>query len=621
MTKTSPLISAAIIGSICFPYIIQAQEATPQIIVTANRTSNTVDETIAPVTILTRDDIERLQASSVTDVLATTPGLDISQNGGFGSTTNVYMRGTNSNQVLVLIDGVPSGSATLGTTSFQYLPISQVERIEVVRGPHSSLYGSSAIGGVIQIFTRKEYQGRSLTADVGYGSEDTSQMNLSYSNGDSKTGYHLGLGYQDSDGYNFLGNTPPDDDDDGFDNTSMSLGGYHQLTEQLKLSGTFLHSEGTSEFDGYDYKDTHTDYKQQVASLMAEYKVNDIWTTHFQLGQSKDDLKNKLTASQKSRFKTTKDTFIWKNELLVRETDLLTMGLDYLDEGVDSTTNYQEENRWNRAVFAQYQYYGDVFDIKASFRYDDNEAFGSHNTGNLTIGFDLDQYVRVTTSYGTAFKAPTFNSLYWPVESFPSFFYTYQGNPDLKPEESESFEFGLSGQFNSVSWTANYYQTSVSNLITNQGQLNPTTFFWEEQPENIGKAHINGIELTLKTEIMNWLVQGNISHNSAKDADTGNVLPNRSEDLFRLDMDRSFGQLSIGASVIAASERFTSSDDRIPGYGIMNLRGAWQLNSHWAIKAKVDNVFDKEYYTTQSFTGIPFYAQDRFAFVSLHYDM
>ena len=620
------------------PFANVIAEDIPEIIVTANRTANTVDETIAPVTIITRDDIERLQATSVVDVLRSTPGVDISTNGGLGSNASIYMRGTNSDQVLVLVDGIPYGSATSGTTAFQYLPVSQIERIEIVRGPQSSLYGSNAIGGIIQIFTNKSTkkgsQGQSFYANTGYGTDNTTDSTVGLGYANNASSINASVSYLDSDGYDFLGNPDPDNadnDDDGYDNTSISINGRHQFSEQLTLSGSYLLADGKNDYDstnglGLASKKTRGEFKQQVASLVMDLTINSIWSSQLLIGQSQDKtdsyrLPNLSTNIEKTYFNTTKNNLSWKNDFIIRDKDILTVGIDYLDESVDSTTDYDEDSRWTQGVFTQYQYYGDVFDVKASWRYDDNEQFGSYNTGNLGVGFDLDKNVRVSASYGKAYKAPTFNSLYWPVQTFPAYFYTYQGNPNLKPEESESFDFGLNGQFNSVSWTANYYTTKISNLITNKGQLNPVTFFWEEQPENIGKAHIDGLELTIKTQLMHWMVQGSISHSNPKDDDTGKILPNRSKDLFRLDLDRSIGQLSVGASVIAASERFTSSDARIPGYGIMNLRGSWQINTHWSIKAKIDNVFNKDYYTTQSFIGLPFNAQDRFAFASIHYKM
>ncbi len=601
--------------------LIQAHaEEIPEIIVTANRTANTVDETIAPVTIITRKDIDRLQAQSVVDVLKSTPGVDISTNGGLGSNTSIYMRGTNSDQVLVLVDGVPYGSATLGTTPFQYIPVSQIERIEVVRGPQSSLYGSSAIGGIIQIFTRKDIRGQSFYANTGYGTDSTTESNIGFGYGNETSNINLGIGYIDSSGYDFLGNPDPanaDNDDDGFDNTSVSINGYHKFNEQFTLSGSYLMADGENQ---YDYTNgltlattrTRTEFKQQVASIVADLKINDIWSSQLLIGQSKDESDNYQlpffgTSLKKTQFDTTKDNVSWKNDFIIRDKDILTIGFDYLDESVDSTTDYAEESRWTKGTFTQYQYYGDIFELKAAWRYDDNEQFGSHNTGNIGIGFNLDKHVRVTTSYGRAYRAPTFNQLYYP----------FYGTADLNPETSESFDFGLNGQFNSVSWSANFYTTSIRNLIA----TNFSTF----RADNINKAKINGLELTLGTELFGWKIQSSYSHTNPENDDTGNYLTNRSRDTFRLDIDNHYKNFTYGASVIAASKRYLDANNTntLAGYGIMNIRGSWELTKNWTIKAKVDNLFDKEYATTQQTYGnkLPYKAQERFAFASIHYKM
>ena len=602
---------------------IQAQaEDIPEIIVTANRTANTVDETIAPVTIITRKDIDRLQAQSVVDVLKSTPGIDIRTSGGMGSSTSIFMRGTNSDHVLVLVDGVPYGSATLGTTPFQYIPVSQIERIEVVRGPQSSLYGSSAIGGIIQIFTNKEAHGQSFYADTGYGSDDTVEANAGFSYGNETSSFNIGVGYIDTDGYDFLGDPNPanaDNDDDGFDNTSVSINGRHQFNEQFTLSGSFLLADGENQYDytnglNLSTTKTRTEFKQQVASIVADLKINDIWSSQILVGQSKDESDNYQypyfgTTIEKSQFDTTKDNFSWKNDFIIRDKDILTVGFDYLDESVDSTTNFDKDSRWTKGVFTQYQYYGEVFEIKGAWRYDDNQQFGSHNTGNIGFGFDLDEYVRVTVNYGTAYKAPTFNDLYYPDVGY------FKGNPGLKPEKSESFDFGLSGEYKNVNWSANFYTTSIRNLIEYQY---PTM-------ENIDKANIDGIELSLGTQLFGWNIQGNISHTNPKNDETGNYLTNRSRDTFRLDLDSQYKNFTYGASVIAASKRYldANNDNTLAGYGIMNIRSAWELTKNWTIKAKVDNLFDKEYATNRQTYGneLPYKAQDRFAFASIHYKM
>ncbi len=600
---------------------VQAEDI-PEIIVTANRTTNTVDETIAPLTIITRKDIDRLQAQSVVDILKSTPGIDVKTSGGMGSSTSIFMRGTNSDHILVLVDGIPYGSATLGTTPFQYIPVSQIERIEVVRGPQSSLYGSSAIGGIIQIFTNKETRGQSFYADTGYGSDDTVEANAGFGYGNETSSFNIGVGYIDTDVYDFLGNPDPanaDNDDDGFDNTSVSINGRHKFNEQFTLSGSYLLADGENQ---YDYTNglnlattkTRTEFKQQVASIVADLKINDIWSSQLLIGQSKDESDNYQypyfeTTIEKSQFDTTKDNFSWKNDFIIRDKDILTVGFDYLDESVDSTTNFDKDSRWTKGVFTQYQYYGEVFDIKGAWRYDDNQQFGSHNTGNIGLGFDLDEYLRVTVNYGSAYKAPTFNDLYYPDVGY------FKGNSGLKPETSESFDFGLSGEFKSINWSANFYTTSIRNLIEYQY---PTM-------ENIDKANIDGIELSLGTQLFGWNIQGNISHTNPKNDDTGNYLTNRSRDTFRLDMDSKYKNFTYGASVIAASKRYldANNDNTLAGYGIMNIRSAWELTKNWTIKAKVDNLFDKEYATNRQTYGneLPYKAQDRFAFASIHYKM
>ncbi len=602
---------------------IQAQaENIPEIIVTANRTANTVDETIAPVTIITRKDIDRLQAQSVVDVLKSTLGIDVKTSGGMGSSTSIFMRGTNSDHILVLVDGVPYGSATLGITPFQYIPVSQIERIEVVRGPQSSLYGSSAIGGIIQIFTNKETRGQSFYADTGYGSDDTVEANAGFGYGNETSSFNIGVGYIDTNGYDFLGNPDSanaDNDDDSFDNTSVSINGRHKFNEQFTLSGSYLLADGENQ---YDYTNglnlattkTRTEFKQQVASIVANLKINDIWSSQLLIGQSKDESDYYQypyfeTTIEKYQFDTTKDNFSWKNDFIIRDKDILTVGFDYLDESVDSTTNFDKDSRWTKGVFTQYQYYGEVFDIKGAWRYDDNQQFGSHNTSNIGLGFDLDEYLRVTVNYGRAYKSPTFNDLYYPDVGY------FKGNSGLKPETSESFDFGLSGEFKSINWSANFYTTSIRNLIEYQY---PTM-------ENIDKANIDGIELSLGTQLFGWNIQGNISHTNSKNDDTGNYLTNRSRDTFRLDMDSKYKNFTYGASIIAASKRYldANNDNTLAGYGIMNIRSAWELTKNWTIKAKVDNLFDKEYSTNRQTYGneLPYKAQDRFAFASIHYKM
>lgn len=627
MTYKSPnllslTITSLFFSSIIYPIAAQAEQDknNAQIIVTANRTANTVDETLAPVTIITRDDIERSQASSFTDLLRATPGLNLTASGGSGSTSGFSMRGTNTDHILYLIDGVPIGSATSGVTSIQYLPVGQIERIEVVRGPRSSLYGSDAIGGVVQIFTIKSDE-QKLTASAGYGSDNTKEMNASYSNGNESSHFSGGVSIFNTDGYDFYGYktgypaptaNSADQDDDGYSNYSLSLNGDHKLNDALKISGLFLRSQGENEFDGYANKDSQTDFTNQIMSGTLGYQATEIWHSQLKISRSYDKQYNQLQDNtSKTRFNTTSDILSWQNDFVIRDYDLLTLGLDYKDDKVDSSSDYTEDSRWNQAAFAQYQYVGDFFNTQMSFRYDDNEAFGSHNTWSFATGFNLDKNVRITTSYGTAFKAPTFNDMYWPADFF------FKGNPDLKPEESESFDFGVELSTGETLWTAHYFDTNVTNLITYVNSYPSISMM-----ENVSKAKINGLELTVATNIYGWQLSGNASFINPTDDDTGLMLARRSKRNLNLSLDKSVGAFSYGASVIASSERFNKvgEEQQLPGFGLMNIRAAWEINKQWTIKAKVDNLFDKEYVLTQS-GGIDYNQPDRFVFTSIHYQM
>ncbi len=627
LSSAGSVILTSALSLSLFPVTIQAgqNDSIPQIIVTANRTANTVDETVVPVSIITREDIERTQATSVLDILRTTPGISFTTNGGFGSTSGISLRGTNTNHVLYLIDGVPVGSATNGSTSIEYLPISQVERIEIVRGPRSSLYGSDAIGGVIQIFTTKHTQ-KKMTASIGYGSDNTQEATISYADGNKTSQFSAGLSVFDTDGYDFYGRdssgnaNTQDEDDDAYKNYALSLSGRHLITPDLKLSGFYLRSQGESDFDGYIDKSTHTDFTEQVASGTLDYSVTKDWNSLLTISRSYDKQYNNLYkppakgfffVDPKTKFNTQTDFVNWQNDIVVRDSDLLTLGLDYKNDEVDSSTTYSEDSRWNKAFYSQYLYYGDVFDTQLSWRYDDNENFGSHNTWSVGTGFSLDEHVRVTTSYGTAFKAPTFNDLYWPADAF------FKGNPDLKPEESRSFDFGVEITTGQTVWTAHYFDTKINNLITYISSFPAISMM-----ENVNEAAIDGFELGVTTDIYGWTVNANASFINPIDEETGLMLARRSKRNLNVSIDKSTGAFSYGASLIASSERYNNSGERerLSGFGLMNLRTAWQLDKHWTVRAKIDNLFDKEYVLTKQ-AGFDFRQPDRFVFTSIHYEM
>lgn len=591
------------------PTLSAADNAAEPVVVTATRTARTVDETLASVTVITREDIERLQASTVLDLLRGTPGLSITNNGGLGKSTSVFLRGTESDHVLVLIDGVKVGSATLGTAAFQDIPVEQIERIEIVRGPRSSLYGSEAIGGVIQIFTRKGGGALRPYLSFGGGSYQTYNASAGVSGGGERGWFNLSASGLTTEGFNACNGKPSpggagcftyEPDKDGYRNASGSVRAGYRFTNSAEVDVNALRAEGKNRFDGSFVNESQS--VQQVLGGRLRLTPLAAWHMTLAAGQSRDDSDNFKDGAFKSRFDTTRDTVSLQNDITLGQTHLVTVGLDYQNDKIDSTEAYAVTARDNEGLFAQYQGAFGPQNVQFAVRRDDNEQFGEHTTGGLAWGYDLDKDLRVTASYGTAFKAPTFNELY-----FPDF-----GNPNLRPEESRSYELGVRGKNAWGGWSLSAYQTDVDDLIA----FDAATF----APANIDEARIRGIEAVLSVRLSEWQLRSSLTlldpENRASGANYGKVLPRRAEQALRVDLDRTFGKFRVGGSLLSEGRRYDdlANTREMGGYAILNLRGEYVLTRAWRLQARIENLFDKEY-ETASYYNQP----GRSFFVTLRY--
>lgn len=583
---------AAYAGSVCAQSV--DQPADPIIIITATRVAQTADETLAPVTVITREDIERQQAQSVQDVLRGTPGLSIANAGGAGKATSVFLRGTESDHVLVLIDGIKVGSATLGTTAFQDIPVEQIERIEIVRGPRSSLYGSEAIGGVIQIFTRKGGGAPKPFFSIGGGSFHTYNTSAGISGGGERGWFNLGASDIDTEGFNacdgpgvgFSGCGTVEPDRDGHRNVSGSARAGYRFSNGTELDVNALRAKGETEFDGSATNASKS--VQQVVGGRLRLPAAP-WQVTLAAGQSRDESDNFKDGVFQSDFNTRRDTASLQNDFTLGQTQLFTVGFDYLDDRVDSTTDYAVTSRDNKGLFTQYQAGLGQQDLQLALRRDDNEQFGRHTTGGLAWGYGSEQGLRVTASYGTAFKAPSFNELF-----FPGF-----GNPDLRPEESRSIELGLSGVAAAGHWSLNAYQTEVDNLIA----FDATTF----APANIAEARIRGLEAIIAARVEAWDLRTSLTlldpENRSPGANRGNELPRRARQALRLDLDRDLGNYRLGATLFAEGRRFDDLGNtrELSGYAIVDLRAEYAFAKAWRAQARVENLLDKDYETAAFF--------------------
>lgn len=564
-----------------------------KIVVSATRTAQSEDETLASVTVLTREDFEKKQALSVQDALRDVPGISISNSGGLGKDTSIFMRGTESGHVLTLIDGVRVGSATLGKASIQDIPIDQIERIEIVRGPRSSLYGSEAIGGVIQIFTRKGERGLKPYISAGLGSYDTYKMNAGVSGGDERAWYHLSAGELYSHGINAYGGTPHQPDKDGYENTNGSARAGYRFENGAEVEANLLHAEGFNLFDSnFSGGVNRSKFVQQVVGGKFHFSPLSLWDVTFRAGSHSDHLDSFVDKAFGSRFNTDRLNASLQNDFIFAKDHRLTAGFDYYADSVASDTQFAVHSRDNKAGFVQYM--GKLFaqDWILALRRDDNQQFGGYTTGSAGWGYSFSEALRLTASYGTAFKAPTFNDLYWPVA----------GNANLKPEQSESFEVGANGRLDGVNWSLNAYHTVIDHLIAWAPQ--PTLenpYFWA--PANINKAEIIGLETQASTTLFSWDVALNLSlldpRNRGSDADNGKLLHHRAQQMFRLDLSRSFGKFRLGLSLNEEGGRYNdpSNTNRLNGFQTVDLNASVSVYKGLTLEGRVSNLFDEHYQT------------------------
>ena len=583
-------LAALIAGLFSLPVQAQVTQEIPlldEIVVTATRTPRSIDETLAATTVITRQDIEHSQATSVQEALAGLAGITVSNQGGAGMASSVFLRGTNAEHTLVLIDGVKVGSATLGTASFQDFPLDQIERIEVVRGPLSSLYGSEAIGGVIQIFTRKGGGHLTPSASAMLGSRNTRKATANLSGGEGNTWFNLGISRFDTDGFNACkgsltaGCFTVEPDKDGYSNTSLNLRSGYRLQPGTELEAHFLRAEGKVDYDGSFQN--QADSVQQVLGVNLKYRVYDAWNLKFSVGQSRDESENYLSGVSTGDFNTTRNSYAWQNDVALAADHLLTLGVDRLEDKVNSTTAYAVTKRNDTGLFIQYQGHVAGNDFKLAMRHDEDSQFGGNATGNLAWGREIGGEMRTTLSYGTAFKAPSFNQLYWP--GF--------GNSNLMPEKSRSFEVGLSGRMAAGRWSLNAYDTKVTDLIGYDSSFNLV---------NINSAHLRGVEAVTSLRLGEWNARLNLTLQNPEQssgANDGKLLNRRSERSARLDFDRALGAWRIGGTFRAEGRRFDdlANNIKLSSYTLLDLSAEYRLAKDWRIATLVENLFDRDYET------------------------
>lgn len=560
-------------------------------LITASRSVEQRSASSAASTVFTRADIERLRPSSVPQLLSQVPGVQVGNYGDRGAVYGLFVRGTSTAQTLVLVDGVRLDQATSAGAALQFLNVDQIERIEVLRGSRSAIHGSDAVGGVIQIFTRRgEGQGLQPRIRLAGGSDNTFERTLGLSGADERTRFNLSAGLEETAGIDRTRTSVASDaDDDAYRNRSIALSLSHSITDRLKAGATLLDQRGKTEWDSEWNVQPYDDYSISTSSLWLEGHINELWTSRFELGHSenKQEYRQKGIAQSDSN-NTYRDSINWLNTLTLDSGHSVLLGADYLKDKIRSSYDFVEDSRENKAVFLQHSFQGERFGTEIGMRHDDNEQFGSENTYNGAISYQLTPDHQLILSYSEGFRAPNFTDLYWPdyCDNWGCF---SSANPDLEAEKSKSYEIQWRGQVGaSAELEASVFRTDIKDAI-----------LFTDIPRNVQQVRIHGLETTLRQELFGWQGEVGFSIIDPRDRDTGQTLSNRARRTFNMSLDRRFNAIWVGATFIAVSNsqhrHFAGPASELPGYGRLDLRAGWQASKALAFDLTLANVLDKDY--------------------------
>lgn len=579
------VFAAAIAVSLSVPARATAlPESLGPVQVTANRIEQPVDEALASVTVIERADIERSQSPDLSDLLARQAGVDIVRTGGPGSVNTLFLRGSNSKHTLVLIDGLRVNSAVQGLYDFAHLPLAQIERIEIVRGPRASLWGSDAVGGVIQIFTR-DPEAAFVEARGGSHGRVGMDAGASWSRGDSSFGATVGGETLDGFSATNPGSWSYDPDRDGYRNTHGSFRFVRTIGSQRFVAS----GQGADALVEFDIGVSQVRTNSLAASLQGELRQR--WAHQLVVGASSEDVR---TASfGLSEFRSRRLSLDWLHDIVFDGGQRLQAGLNWSresgDAGVDWYGGLFAADRRNLGLFAAWTGDFAAHTLNLSLRHDDNSQFGGASTANAAWGWQVSERVRLRASWGQGFHAPTLNDLY-----FPNVYGCCQGNPDLRPEHSLNQELGLDWQIGaSQTLSLSLFRNRIRDLIELDAGF--------VEYVNISRARIDGAELQYSLRRGGFLLAGNATWQDPQDLGNDSQLLRRPARKLNVSADYRFDNgLALGLDASAISER-PDFGTTLPGYARFDLRAAWTLPRGWQLEARIENLGDRGYHLVHGY--------------------
>jgi vitamin B12 transporter len=565
------------------------------VVVTTTRVPQKLADSIAQTTFFDQQDIADSNARDVAGLLALAPGAQITRNGGPGSPAGLMLRGASSAQSLVLIDGVRVESAGLGAAQLSQLMLDQINRVEVVNGNVSALYGSNAVGGVVQIFT-KDGGGHPprFNFETEAGSYHTQRQQIGVNGAldkDGRTTFNVTVSREKTDGFSSIDpatspNVNPNAN--GYLNESVAATLRHQFTDKWDAGVRFLQSNGINSFDSHyglptDQNESHN--RVRSTSVFANGKITDNWTTHFIVAQGQDRADTELNGVYNGKFNSENRQYTWQNDIALTPGNKLLFGYEHLDQTLDSD-QVMAPGRHVNSGFAGYVGMFGANQFQANVRHDQYSDFGGANSYYLGYGYHFDAHWKATLSYSDAFRAPSFDDLYYP----------FSGNPSIQPERSHSVEAALqyaSSAVGIVRLTA--FQTRYTNLIDYVSDGNG--FFIAQ---NVGRAKLQGLEGSWAGHVGRTDVRASLTFQNPIDETDQQDLTRRARRFATLAVNRSIGAWRVGGEWITSGAR-QDFDSTLGGYGLVNLSARYDITKSWYIGARIDNLFNKDYQLAYSY--------------------
>ena len=604
------LILGALFGALSSSFAANAETPMELEIVTPTRMTQALDKSIADTSVLNEQDIRDSGAPDVPTLLHSLAGVEVSQSGGLGNMSSTFMRGTNSSHVLVLLDGVRINSATAGTTALEHIMLDSIERIEVVRGNVSSLYGSEAIGGVIQLFTKRGRGAPAFNASAGLGSHGTQRLAAGFSGSLETTSFSLNAGNVKTDGVSAIntGIAPTaNPDKDGYDNTTLNAQVMHAINADHQLSVSLFSTRGNSQYDNaFDLATTdsnNTRVALEKLSLTSDDQLNAIWHSKLNWARGTDDSRDYLNGAENGRIKTINNQFTWQNELQITETGRVNLAAEHLVQSVDSDTLYTQTSRNVNSLLGGYVGEFGAQQVQFNLRQDRYSDFGTANTGLLGYGLSFADNWRATASISNAFKAPTFNDMYGPA--------SWGSNPNLQPEQANNREIGLRYASGGHHADLVYFDNRIHDLINYPAPLYVA--------QNIDRARIDGMELSYTGEFGDTYLKANATLQNPRDTATGQVLLRRAKQYGNFAVTQHAGAWEAGGELQYSGARqdgdiYTFSPVTLPGYQLLNLNGRYRMDKNISISARIDNLFNRDYMLVHGYNTL-----GRTLFVGLNY--